>query len=518
MAETLTAGVALPPDYGRVPERLNVADVCVTRQLRSGLGDLPAILDERGTVTFAELDALANRYGNALRRHGIGRGDYVLFRAPNSREYGAALLGALKLGAIVIPASTLFRGWELESILSGTGAKLMVTTDELLATVAEHVRGIRILLLEELDVSGDPEELKPEQMAPDEPAFVICTSGTTGPPKRVLHGHRWAIAGGHPCVYVAMQFVPGDVVIMPQEFSWLFVLGCAFLLPLSAGGAAGLYSGRFEPEKLVALVERYRANKLITVPTVLRMLVAIPDLEQRYDVSSLQYCWCGGEPLAEDTYREATRRFGIEIFELIGQTEVWLYMSNYPGVENKPGSLGRLLPGRRAAILDDDGREIRAAEHGHLVLAADDPGLALGYHGLEDEWQSRIKNGWFYTGDIAYRDDDGYYWYVGRADELIKSRGYRIAPGEVETATQEHPAVLESGVVGVPDQLLGNRVKAFIRLKPGWEPSDALAQEIIERVRTLIAPYKAPKEIEFVSEELPKTATGKIDHKTLRRR
>lgn len=514
-----TVKIELPPDYMQVPKRLNVADVVLTRQLRRGFGDRPALTDEHSTLTFAELEALSNRCGNALRARGIGRGDYVLFRAPNSREYAAALLGALKLGAIAIPASTLFRAWELEDILRGTQAKIMLTTEELLKPVA-HVPAAcpsleHVLLFEDLDVSREADELETEPMAPEEPALVICTSGTTGPPKRVVHGHRWAIAGGDPVVRVAMQFGPGDVVIMPQEFSWLFVLGCAVLLPISAGGQAALYSGRFDPEKLAECVQRYRATKIIAVPTVLRMLVAIPGLEERYDWSSLELCWTGGEPLAEETRREAMRRFGFEIYELIGQTEVWLYASNYPGVPNKPGSLGPVLPGRHAAVVDEDGRELPARETGDLVLAADDPGLALGYHGLEDEWRARIKGGWFYTGDLAYRDEDGFLWYVGRADELIKSRGYRIAPGEVETATMQHPAVTESGVIGVPDPMLGHRVKAFIVLRPGYEASDRLAEEITAKVREVIAPFKAPKEIEFVS-ELPKTSTGKIDHKALR--
>ncbi len=509
--------VTLPEDYQRLPERLNAAEVV----LRRGLQEFPnraALLDERGELTFAELEALSNRYGHALRARGLRRGDFLLIQAPNSREYGATILGALKLGAVVIPTSTLFRRWELGDILQGTGAQLMVTTAALLETAGEVSSGIpslQTVLLETLDVSDEPNELEPELMSPDDPAFAICTSGSSGPPKRVLHGHRWVIAGGDPVIHVAMQFAPGDIVLMPQELSWLFVLGCAFLLPIAAGATAALYTGRFEPEKLLACIERYRATKLVTVPTVLRMLVGLPGVEERYDLGSLRECWCGGEPLAEETYRQATRRLELEIYELIGQTEVWLYMSNYPGVPNKRGSLGRLLPGRHAAVIDDEGRLLPPGESGHLVVAADDPAIALGYHGLDAEWQARIKGRWFYTGDIAYRDEEDYYFYVGRSDELIKSRGYRIAPGEVETATMSHPAVLEAGVVGIPDAVLGQRVKAFVVLTAGRQPSETLADEIMNCVRAAIAPYKAPKEIEFVA-ELPKTSTGKIDHRQLK--
>ncbi|MGA7270206.1 MAG: AMP-binding protein, partial [Acidimicrobiia bacterium] len=351
---------------------------------------------------------------------------------------------------------------------------------------------------------------------PDDVAFTIYTSGSTGQPKGVEHGHRWVIAGLHPLIHVAMRFEPDDVIFMPQEFAWLYVLGVATLAPLYAGAQVVVYSGRFDPNAAMDHIDRFGVTKFMTVPTVLRMMKAVPDVEEGHDLSRWTAVWSGGERLDEETRDEVQRRFGVTIYELIGQTEVWLYMANYPGIPNKHGSLGKVLPGRIVGLVDDDGTMVEDADTpGHLCLSAADQALALGYRGQEEEWNSRFENGWFYTGDIAVKDADDYYFFVGRADDMIKSRGYRIAPEEVEKALLEHKAVIHAGVLGLPDPIQGQRVAAFVVLRDGFAGTPELADEIAAHVRALISPYKTPKDVFFL-DSLPTTATGKIDHKALK--
>jgi acyl-coenzyme A synthetase/AMP-(fatty) acid ligase len=503
--------VKLPPDYMQVPARLNLAE----RVLRAP-AERPALYFEEQTVTYGELDALSNRYGNALSALGLARGDRFCLRAPNSIDYVAALLGGIKIGAVGIPSSTLFRTWELEHLLENSDVKVVLVSDDLRRPLDELDPGCDIVPLAGL-AEGESDELEPVQLDAKEPAFTIYTSGTTGKPKGVEHAHRWIVGAGDPAVHAHMQLRPEDVCFQPQDLSFIMALGCCVLFPLYAGAQGVLWAGRFDLDRALRMVERARVTHFVAVPTLYRMLLAVPDLERRYDLSSIRMGLSGGEPMPEDTYREVKRRFGFEVHEMIGQTELHMYCTIRPGMEAKPGSLGQPLPGHRCTILDEEGNDLPPGEVGHLCIAADDPGLALGYRKQEDVWRAMFRHGWFHTGDLAYRDEDGYYWFVSRADDLIKSRAYLISPAEVEAATMEHPAVLESAVVGVADELLGQRVAAFVVLKPGHEASDELAQEIRERVGSLIAPYKVPKDIGFVP-ELPKTATGKIQRKLLRER
>jgi acyl-coenzyme A synthetase/AMP-(fatty) acid ligase len=519
----------LPSDFMKIPSHVNLTDEVLSRHVREGRGDRPAVHHIDRSVTFNELESLTNQSGNALTGLGVGRGDRFVTRLPNSIEHLAILLGGMKLGAVPIPTTVQFRAAELNHVFTNSNSKLVITNEELL----EEVRSAResdgsidqiVLLDQSFDGQASFSELSSRESThleaadtePDDVAFTIYTSGSTGMPKGVEHGHRWVIGGLHPLVHVAMRFQPDDVVFMPQEFAWLYVLGVATLAPLYAGAQTVVFSGRFDPTSAVEHIDRFGVTKFTTVPTVLRMIKAIPDLEDRYDLSKWTAVWSGGERLDDETRDEVERRFGVTIYELIGQTEVWLYMANYPGIENKPGSLGRVLPGRIVALLNDEGGTIdEPDEAGHLVLSEKDPALALGYRGQEEEWRSRFSDGWFHTGDIAYRDGDGYYYFVGRADEMIKSRGYRIAPEEVEKALLEHSAVIHAGVIGLPDEIQGQKVAAFVVLREGFQGSDQLVDTIREHVRALIAPYKTPKDIYFV-EDLPKTSTGKIDHKALR--
>jgi len=527
----LDADRGLPPDFMRIPHRLNIADTVVTRHVREGRGERPALHCGDDTVTYGQLDAMVNRAGSALRALGLAKGDRFAIRAPNSLDYAAVLLGGMKIGAVPIPSSTLFRAWEVEHTIVNSEAKVVLTTEEHAEVVDQVAPGCptlrEVVLLEgaatrERRSFADlcrqqPATLEPEDTLADDPAYTIYTSGTTGKPKGIEHAHRVIVGAGHPVVYGYLRLEPDECCMIPLELSWMFTIDFSLLFPLYAGARAALYRGRFDPDRFLEQVQRLRVTRLVGAPTMFRRLLSIPDVEQRYDLSGVKMACVGGEPLPEDTHREVKRRFGFPIVEMFGQTEAHVSLGNPPGRPPRVGSVGLPLPGRRATVLDDDGNEAPVGETGYLCFPSDEPALALGYRNNDEQWQSMHQGGWYYSGDLAYRDDDGYFWHVSRADDVILSRAYRISPDEVERSAMEHPAVMEAAVIGVPDDIIGQRVKAFLVLKPGHQPSDDLAEQVLKTVRSLIAPYKVPKEIEFVA-ELPRTVTGKIQRRALRER
>ncbi len=527
----MTQGIAgLPAEYLSIPARINITGVIVDRQVARGAGDRVAFYFGDQKITYGELQRRVNQCGNALSRIGVERGDRFFIRSQNRPEYVVTALAGFKIGAVPIPTNSLFRVWEIESLVQNSEAKVAFTTPNLMGPIAEvrprcpslkHLvmfgnEGAGHLTFDEL-VAGASDQLTAADTAADDLAFIIYTSGTTGRPKGVEHAHRWIMGTGDPIVHFLLQLTDEDIVFSPLEISFMYAWGCAFLYPLYAGCASVLYPARFDVERALEAIQKYRPTRFLGVPTIYRMILSRQGIERDYDLSSIRIAISGGEPLPADTYHEMKRRFGLEIWDSIGQTEIHNYIGYRAGVPVKVGSMGQPLPGHVVGILDDEGREVPVETAGHLVIRNDNPGLTRGYRKMDDLWQRVNRGGWFSTGDLAYRDAEGYYWYVSRSDDLIKSRAYLISPKEVENACMLHPAVLEAGVVGVPDPDIGQRVKAYITLKPGHDPSPALAAAISEKVKTVIAPYKAPKDVDFVT-ELPKTATGKILRRELRAR
>lgn len=526
-----TAGLELPQNFMQIPPQLNIADAVVTRHVREGRGDRIALHCDGRSLSYAELEAMVNRAGNALLAMGLHRGDRFLIRAHNSLAYAATILGGMKIGAVPIPSSTQFRAWEVEHTINNSAAALVLTTEEHSDVVDQVAVGCPTLHeISFLEGPGSenrrsfaelcdqqPTHLAAANTRADEPAYAIYTSGTSGKPKGVEHAHRVIIGAGHPVVYGFLRLEEDECCVIPLELSWMFTIDFSLLFPLYAGGRAVLYRGRFEPDRFFEQVEQFRVTRLVGAPTMFRMLLSIPDIERRHDLSSVRMACVGGEPLPEDTHRQVRARFGFPIYEMYGQTEAHVSLGNPPDRPPRIGSMGLPLPGRLAIVLDDDGKEAPVSEVGHLCFPSNEPALALGYRNMAEQWASNQKDGWYYSGDLARRDADGYFWHVGRSDDLILSRGYRISPGEVEAAAVEHPAVTEAAVIGAPDELFGQRVKAYLVLKPGYAANDDLAAEILATIRSLIAFYKVPKEIEFL-DALPKTVTGKVQRRALRER
>jgi acyl-coenzyme A synthetase/AMP-(fatty) acid ligase len=298
----------------------------------------------------------------------------------------------------------------------------------------------------------------------------------------------------------------------------MYPLGSSFFHPLLAGATVVIDQGRFDPEKVLATIQRRGVTVFAAVPTIYRLLLAVPQAESRYRLGSLRLGMSAGEALPPDTYGQWRQRFGVTIYDGLGQTEGHIFIANQLNMPIRPGSMGKPLRGYEAAVFDDRGSPQTRGTSGHLAIRNEDhPGLAIGYRKDPERWAAVNRDGWYYTQDIAYVDEDGYYWYVSRSDDLIKSRAYLISPKEVESALLEHPAILEAAVVGIPDAALSNKIKAFVTLNSGIEASDSLAVQIREYVRSVIAPYKVPQELEFLS-DLPKTANGKILRRELRTR
>ncbi len=521
--------------YLEIPEQLNIASYVIDRHVAQGRGARIAAWAAGRAYTFADLRALTNRFANALCALGIGHGDHVMLRLGTSLDTLVAILGTIKAGAIVIPTSFLFRDHEVEKILLNSEAVIAVSTPDLLGPIetvsartpmlrhiilagaaAAAVDGRRTLKWERVMAEASP-DFAPARTHREQTAFVIYTSGTTGDPKGVQQAHQWLIGAGDPYNREMVRMSADDVCYQPQDWSFIYPLGSGCLFPLMEGAAIVVPHGRFTPEAAFETIERHRVTILAAVPTIYRMMLALPDAERRYQLDSLRVCVSAGEALPADTFNEFRRRFGVTIHDGIGQTETHIFIGNRIGMEIRPGSMGKPLKGYEATVLDDEGHEQRRGEPGNLVFRNGHPGLTLGYRKAAARWAAVNREGWYYTQDIAYVDADGYFWYVSRADDLIKSRAYLISPKEVESALLEHPAVLEAAVVGIPDPEIGARVKAFVALRAGHAGSDALAEEIRNYVRSVIAPYKVPHQIEFMT-ELPKTPNGKILRRLLRDR
>ncbi|RLF72920.1 MAG: acyl-CoA synthetase, partial [Thermoplasmata archaeon] len=422
----------------------------------------------------------------------------------------------------------MFKAKELEYRINDSGSKLVVVhtkyADEV-RKIAEKCPTLKnIIIVGEGGTSagelhfddlmkGASTKLEVEKTRSDDMAFFCYTSGTTGMPKGAVHLHRWVPANDPSALYWA-AYKEDDIFAHTGALNWIYPLGNGFLYAWRWGVSVLLYDGRFVPGRWFELLERYQVTNLASVPTAYRMFLAVDGAEERYDLV-LRHCISAGEPLNPEVVKEWKKRFGVDILDGIGMTEIMVYLSNMEGMPIKPGSCGRPQPGHVCAIVDDEGNPLGPYKEGTLAVRADDPGLFKEYWNKPEKTAECFKKGWFLTGDTLYTDEDGYYWFSGRGDDLIMTAGYRVSPFEVESVVNEHPAVLESAAVASPDPVRGVIVKSFIILNEGYEPSDELAREIQQFVKERTAPYKYPREIEFVK-ELPKTQSGKIKRKVLR--
>ncbi len=486
--------------------------------------------DEAGRearYTFWDFKTQSSRFANALRGLGVRKGDPVMIVLPRVPEWFVAFLGALKAGALAIPCTASLRAKDIRYRAQHSGARAIVTAPESVAEV-EAVRkecgelhafivvggaanGWR--MWDDTLAAASP-EWHAESTRSTDPAVCFYTSGTTKDPKAVLHTHAYTYAHRYTGRYW-LDVRPEDLHWTTSDTGWAKAAYGVLFGPWNNATPIFMYRGRFEPERELRLLEKYQVSTFCAPPTEYRLLVK-EDLS-RFKFPKLRHCTAAGEPLNPEVIHAWKDAFGHTIHDGYGQTESIILVANQPGMEVRPGSMGKAFPGHDIGIVDPQGREVAAGETGELAVRGRPPSLFRAYWKNPEATAACFQGDWYRTGDSAYRDADGYFWFVGRADDVIISAGYRIGPFEVESALLEHSAVVESAVVASPHPDRGAIVKAFVKLRPEMQGTPELARELQEHVKRVTAPYKYPREIEFV-DDLPKTVSGKIRRVDLRQR
>jgi acetyl-CoA synthetase len=497
-----------------VPERYNIArDVCDKHP-----PDKLAMVweDYRGNereVRWGELQELSNRFANVLRGHGVVRGDRVAVVLPATAETAAVFLGIWKAGAILLSMSVLYGDESIAHRLRDSQPKLLVTDTENRERF-DDAPVDEVLVLDAATFQDGAPDFEMVDTAADDPAQLYYSSGTTGLAKGILHAHRYLLA--HEEFVYCHDVQDGELFHGMGEWAW--AAGIAPLLgPWRLGATQFVFQrkGGFDPEQQLGVLSKHGVSNVFTTPTAMRAMMAIEDAGTRYPQRFRVVC-SAGEPLNPEAIRWFRDQYGITVLDYYGLTESYPLCANYPFMEVREGSMGRPMPGWDVQILDEDEKPVAQGERGEICLRArSNPHYPLGYWNNPEESEETFGGEWFHTKDAAQADEDGYFWYAGRADDVIISAGYRIGPFEVESACIEHPAVLEAAAVASPDERRGYVVKAFVVLAEGHEPSDDLAGEIQSFVREHLSAYAYPRRIEFV-EDLPKTLTGKIRRIELR--
>lgn len=510
-----------------VPQSYNIAVACADRWAETDRDRVALIrVDDSGGLhptTYGELGTASDRLALALRDRGVERGDRVAILLPQSVAAVVGHFAAYKLGAIVVPLAALFGADALSHRLQVSGAKALITDAGGLAKLA----GIRSALpdLEAVlctdgpasgadglteamaAVAGRP--FAPVETGPDDPALMIFTSGTTGPPKGALHGHRVLIGHLPGFTYTHGEPRPGDRLWTPSDWAWAGGLLNCLLPALSLGVPVAFGPFRpFDPEAAFDLMARAGITGAFLPPTALRMMRAAG--VSRSNDLMLRTVGAAGESLGGETFAWAERALGLPVNEFYGQTECnYVLGSSAAEGVTRPGAIGRAIPGHAVAVLDADGAFALPGEPGEIAIRRPDPAMFLGYWQDPDATAAKFRGDWMLTGDRAVADADGYVTFIGRNDDIITSAGYRIGPAEIEDCLVTHPAVALAAVVGKPDRLRTEIVKAFVVLKPGIAPGDALADDIRWHVRSRLSAAEYPREIAFV-DEVPLTVTGKV--------
>ncbi len=516
MEETKTAGT----------DTYNAASLFVDRHEQEGRGDKIAILYEDQEITYSEVRERVNQTGNALKGLGLGLEDRVLLLLLDCPEYAYGFFGAMKIGAVPIPTNTMLKPADYEYLLNDSRAKVAVVSSELVGGILEVRSNLKYLqhiivvgapvdnCLSFYDViSEESTQLEAAETSKDDPAFWLYSSGTTGFPKGTVHLH-------HDMAYSAEYYAKGILGINENDrtFSvarlfFAYGLGNGLYFSFYVGGTAILSSNRPTPDHIYEVIDKYKPTLFFGVPTSYTSLLQVEGAKEKYDLSSIRYCVSAGEALPKVIFERWRDMYNMEILDGIGSTEILhIYISNLPG-QVKAGSTGKIVPGYEAKIVDVDGNVLPVNEVGTLQVKGDS--TAAYYWNKHEKTKEAFKGEWFNTGDQYYQDEDGYFWYVGRGDDMIKAGGIWVSPLEVENSLLDHPAVLETGVTGCGDDDGLIKPKAFVVLKEGYDPTPELAKELSKFVKTRIAPYKFPRWIKFVP-ELPKTATGKIQRFRLR--
>ena len=501
------------------PDRLNAAVVLIDQAVAEGHGEQPAVVNAHGRWTYAQIKQMSDRIARLLvEEEGLVPGNRVFLRGPNGATMFAAWAGILKAGGIVVATMPILRPGEIATILERAEVSHAIVDSRFIGDFregAEQAGTVRSVLrydgdhgYGELETRLRSVELgfEPVDTGRDDVALIAFTSGTTGKPKGCIHYHRDILASADSFARYVLKPEPGQRWACSAPIAFTFGLGMLLVFPWRFRGTAVTLE-RSTPPDLLDAIERYEVNLLATAPTAYKAMLG--QLEGR-SIASLSTCVSAGEHLPAATWEAWHDRTGLGMVDGIGATEMMHIFISASGDDIRPGATGKAVPGYHACVLDDDGNPL---PHGTGRLAVKGP---TGCRYFDDDRQTHyVQNGWNVTGDTYRADEDGYFWYVARSDDMIISSGYNIAAGEVENPLHSHPAVQECAVVGAPCDERGQRVKAYIVPAPGHAPGEPLAEALKLHVKAAIAPYKYPREIEFV-DALPKTATGKLQRYALK--
>lgn len=517
-------------------DKINAAYNAVTRNAISSRKNKVALYwvgenGERQKFTFLELEQWSNRVGNYLKAHGVNRGDRVFIFLPRLPELYYSFLGILKIGAV---AGTLFSAFGPQALydrLFQSDAKILMTTSDLakrLAPIRHKLPNLRRVILVNQGLQDELLRQSPELHVVEthfnDDAFMLYTSGTTGKPKGVVHRHG-AILHEYLTAKWVLDIKDSDVYWCTADPGWVTGIAYGILGSWAIGSSTVVFSGRFDPDLWYKVIQDFKVTVWYTAPTAIRLLAASGvETTKKYDLSSLRHLASVGEPLNPEPIMWGLKAFGLPFHDNYWQTETGgIVVANYPTLLIKPGSMGRPFPGIKAHIVDDYGQPLPVGKTGNLTFEPTWPSLMKKIWRRQKKYESYFMHPvklpgvarLYVTGDLAYKDEDGYYWFVGRADDVIKTAGERVGPFEVESALVKHPSVIEAGVIGKPDAIRGEIIKAFVVLKPEVKPSDKLKKVLSRYVKENLAGHAYPREFEFI-DKLPKTRSGKIMRRILK--
>jgi benzoate-CoA ligase len=511
-----------------LPERLNAAAIFVDAHIAQGRAPKTAILSGDECVAYGQLFERVNRLGNALLDLGVRMEERVAFLLPDSPEWACTFFAAMKIGAVAVPMNTLLTTKDYHYLLSDSRARVLVVHHALcdrVAPVRDSLPHLRHVVVaggsgpRELDFGELLEQpsavLEPADMSKDDMAFWLYSSGTTGFPKGAIHLHHDMIVEADLYARDTIGLRESDLSFSVAKLFFAYGLGNGLYFPLRTGGTTVLLPDRPTPEKVFETIDRYRPTVFYGVPTSYAALLHLAERTERTSLGRVRMCVSAGETLPRHIFLRWRERFGVEILDGIGSTEILhIFISNRPG-QAKPGSTGQIVPGYEARIVDDEGHDLPVGEVGTLLIRGES--IAAGYWNKHEATKRTFCGEWINTHDKFMVDQDGFFWYAGRTDDMMKVSGQAVWPTEVEGILQGHPAVLESGVTGAADNEGLLKPVAYVVLKDGHEPSPELARELQEFVKRSAAPHKYPRAVVFLP-SLPKTATGKIKRFELRER
>jgi len=516
------------PEFSAYPDRLNPTEELLEKPVAQGQGNRPALLFEDQRSSYAQVLAQSSKLAAALRELGLGEGDRLILRTPTIPPAIVVNFGILRLGGVLVPTSPLFSRAEIAHVANDCEAVAIVVHAALLGEVEaarENLQTVKHIIV----IGGEAPAIKAKGFLPyaelmqstggvpspvrrgrQDLGLLLYTSGTTGRPKGTIHFVEEMLIVPDTFGKYGWRVTENDVIGGSAPLAFGAGYSTFATIPFRFGAAASL-TAKFDPEKMFETIRNHRISVLSLAPTAYRKMLLVPDAKKKYDLSSLRICTGGGESLTAATYEAWKQEFGIEIFEGFGTTEMmYVFVSNAGQAHAKPGSFGVAVPGYEVKVIDENEQATKPGQIGRLVARG--PTGTLYWRDPEKQRHAIAGDGWNRVGDFVYGDEEGYFWFVSREDDIIKSSAYRIGPEEIEVTLAAHPAVADVGVIGVPDAIRGQIAKAFVVLKPG---QSLTAEELIEYCRGKIATYKLPREVAFVN-ELPRTPTGKLLRRILR--